>query len=92
MIYFKHKDEATVQQVAMEFALRLRQIFGERVMGPSKPSIGKIATYFMQTIMLKIEANASMSKVKVLLTSVYEGLAPDPRMKSTQLYYDVDPA
>jgi primosomal protein N' (replication factor Y) len=92
IIYFKHKDEQTVQQVAIEFALRLRQIFGERVMGPSKPSIGKIATYYMQTIMLKIEANASMSKVKTLLNSVYESLAPDPRMKSTQLYYDVDPA
>jgi primosomal protein N' (replication factor Y) len=90
-MYLKNKDEHIVRQVAAEYATRLRQIFGERVMGPCKPSVGRIATYFLQTVMLKVEANASMVKVKVLLAQVFEQMAHDPRMKSTQLYYDVDP-
>jgi primosomal protein N' (replication factor Y) len=91
VMYLKNKDEHIVRQVAAEYATRLRQIFGERVMGPCKPSVGRIATYFLQTVMLKVEANASMVKVKVLLAQVFEQMAHDPRMKSTQLYYDVDP-
>ncbi len=46
----------------------------------------------LQCIMLKIESTASMSKVKRILRTIYESLARDPRIKSSVIYYDVDPA
>ena len=42
--------------------------------------------------MLKIENEWSMPKVKAKLRELYEQmLAADTRMKSTRLYFDVDP-
>ncbi len=90
-IYLKNKDKATVDSVAVAYTQKLREVFGPRVLGPEQPPVGRISTYYFQTIMLKIEATASMRKVKELLRSVYASMASDHRMKSTQLYYDVDP-
>ena len=41
--------------------------------------------------MLKVEAGASMKKVKNILRGVYEQIAQTPEMKGTIVYYDVDP-
>lgn len=51
-----------------------------------------MALWYLQCIMLKIEANASMKKVKALLRQVYELMAQLPEMRGAQIYYDVDPA
>lgn len=91
IMYLKNKDEHTVNDHASHYAIRLRQIFGSRVLGPVKPSIGKVANYHIQTIMLKIESNASMSKVKNILFQIYEEMARDRSLQGTIIYYDVDP-
>ena len=88
----KNKDANTVDQAALLYAQALRQVFGNRVLGPEKPFVSRVATYFLQSIMLKIEASASMTKVKHILRTIYESLARDPRIKSSIVYYDVDPA
>ncbi|MDE5876564.1 MAG: primosomal protein N' [Muribaculaceae bacterium] len=90
-IYIKHKDAATVDALAVTYTLELRKVFGERVLGPEKPLVSRVATWFLQSIMLKVEANASMRKVKDLLRSVTASLASDSRLKSAIVYYDVDP-
>lgn len=91
-IYLKHKEERTLNELAVAYVLELRKIFGNRVLGPEKPLVGRVANYYIQSVMLKIEANASMRKVKELLRQVYERLSVDKRMRSVILYYDVDPA
>lgn len=91
-IYIKNKDAAVTDSLAVSYAMMLRQIFGDRVLGPEKPYISRVATWYVQQIMLKIESNASMVKVKNILRSIFESMSRDNRMKSSQLYYDVDPA
>lgn len=90
-IYLKHKDERMVNTLAVNYVLELRKIFGNRVLGPEKPIVGRVANYYIQSIMLKMEANASMRKVKDLLRTVYERVSIDKNMRSAILYYDVDP-
>lgn len=90
-IYLKNRDASTVDTVAVRYAMGLRKIFGERVLGPEKPFVSRVANMFIQSIMLKIEANASMTKVKKLLRDFYIEISADPAMKSTTVYYDVDP-
>lgn len=90
-IYLKNKDARTVDEAAVKFSIALRNVFGDRVLGPEKPFVSRVATYYLQSIMLKIETDASMSKVKYILRTIYESLARDPLMKSTIIYYDVDP-
>lgn len=91
-VYLKNKDSATADAAAVTLALALRQVFGERVLGPEKPFVSRVATWYLQSIMLKVEAQASMPKVKAAIRAVYESIAADPRIKSSIIYYDVDPA
>lgn len=91
-IYFKHKDAATVDRLAVMYAQELRKIFGERVLGPEKPFVSRVALWYLQCIMLKVESSASMKKVKDLLHQLYGRLANLPDMRSAVLYYDVDPS
>ena len=90
-IYIKHKDALTADRAAVALALRLREIFGARVLGPEKPFVSRVALWYLQTIMLKMETGVSMKKVKKLLREVYEEAAGEEYMKGTQIYYDVDP-
>lgn len=90
-IYLKNKEADIVDALAVNYALALREIFGERVLGPEKPFVSRVAGWHIQSIMLKIEAGASMPKVKSILRTIYESMVRDRRMKSTQVYYDVDP-
>lgn len=90
-VYIKNKDQNTVDAAAVKLAMALRQVFGNRVLGPEKPFVSRVATYYLQAIMLKVETEASMRKVKYLLRSIYESLARDPLIKTSIVYYDVDP-
>ncbi|MDE6769725.1 MAG: hypothetical protein K2J78_08400 [Muribaculaceae bacterium] len=90
-IYLKNKDAVACDRAAVVLAMALRKVFGERVLGPEKPFVSRIATYYLQSIMLKIEASASMKKVKDLLRSILANIAANPDIKSSIIYYDVDP-
>lgn len=91
-IYLRNKDRAMVDDAAVTLAKKLRETFGTRVLGPEKPFVSRVALWYIQSIMLKIETGASMQKVKALLRSSYESVAGTPSVKSTQIYYDVDPS
>ena len=54
-------------RAATAMTMKLREIFGSRVLGPVKPFVSRVALWYIQSIMLKVEAGASMSKVKRLL-------------------------
>jgi len=90
-IYLKNKDAMACERAAVTFTLELRKVFGQRVLGPEKPFISRVASYYLQSIMLKIEAGASMKKVKDLLRSIYASVSSLPDVKTSAIYYDVDP-
>lgn len=91
MLYVKHHEEAEAARLATRYAGELQKVFGTRVLGPAKPSVARISNYYIQTIMLKIEAVASMIKVKKLLFEIYSRMAADRSFRNAQVYYDVDP-
>lgn len=90
-VYLRNKDAMTVDRAAVLYTKKLREVFGNRVLGPEKPFVSRVALWYIQSIMLKVEAGASMKKVKRILRDIYETAAAWPDMKSTQIYYDVDP-
>lgn len=91
-VYLRNKDSVILDRVAVNYTMKLREVFGNRVLGPEKPFVSRVALWYIQSVMIKIEAGASMVKVKSLLRRIYEQAAAWPEMKSTQVYYDVDPA
>ena len=85
--------------MAQDMAGRLRNLFGNRVLGPDKPPVARIQTLFIRKIVLKVENNAPVARVnnapvarvRSLLTSVQRDVTSDERFKSGLVYYDVDP-
>ncbi len=91
-IYLRHTDEATVAELAVRYSQLLRNTFGNRVLGPEAPPVGRVQQLFIRQVVLKMELQASMTKVKKTLRQLYEQmLTLDGRMKSIRLHYDVDP-
>ena len=91
-IYLKHREDTVVGELAVRYSGLLRQVFGNRVLGPMAPFVARVQNLFIRQITLKMETTASMTKVKKILRDLYEQmLAADARMKAIKLYYDVDP-
>ena len=91
-IYLKHREDATLGELAVRYSGLLRQVFGTRVLGPMAPFVARIQNLYIRQVTLKMETAASMTKVKGILRTLYEQmLAADARMKAVRLYYDVDP-
>ncbi|MGM9868440.1 MAG: primosomal protein N' [Sodaliphilus sp.] len=91
-VYMKHRHEDTLTEISVRYVNMLHQVFGNRVFGPEPPMVARVQNLHIRQIMLKFETEASMVKVKAILRNIYEQLAEtDHRMKSTILYYDVDP-
>lgn len=90
-IYLKHRDAAQLAESSQTYAASLRQIFGTRVNGPQEPAVARIQSMYIRKIMLKLELNASMKKVKEILREQYVSLVSSPLMRGLTVYYDVDP-
>lgn len=90
-IFIKNKNDMAASTAAVVFTKRLREIFGERVLGPERPFVSRVALWYVQQIMLKVEAGASMKKVKALLLAAFASVAHDANIRTSLIYYDVDP-
>ncbi|MDE6377632.1 MAG: primosomal protein N', partial [Duncaniella sp.] len=90
-IFVKHRDPVAVGTMATELANRLRQLLGSRVTGPEEPTVGRVQMMYIRRIMLKIETNASLVKVKELLQRVRIEMINAGRLSGATVYCDVDP-
>ncbi len=87
----KHKDAVINRKAAIMLGNQLRTIFGDRILGPQEPPINRIANYFIQRIVLKIEKKGSPSKVKNLLMEVIHNINARPEYRQVIIQVDVDP-
>ena len=91
-VFLKHKDERRVDSAATEMGGRLRRWFGARVLGPDKPSVSKVRTMFIRKIMLKLEPQIDMAKVRLCLRTAQQQMEQAKPYVSLQIYFDVDPS
>lgn len=92
-IYIKHRDRGALEEISAAYGCRLRELFGNRVFGPEEPQVSRVQALYIRKIMLKVELNASMVKVKGILRETLEDMhrARIQAAKSVIVYYDVDP-
>ena len=90
-VYLKHKNDNTVASAATTLGFKLRIWFGERVLGPDKPSIAKVKSLNIRKIMIKLENGIDIQKVRQYLRKAHSDIMNDKRFKSLVIYYDVDP-
>ena len=90
-VYLKHRKESVLDLAADTMATILRSGLGDRVLGPDKPPIARIQTLYIKKMIVKVEQNASMAKVRDYLLAVQRSIIEDERFRSLIVYYDVDP-
>lgn len=90
-IYLKGRYENRLQQLASDYAVRLRECFGSRVLGPDSPIVGRVKNFHIRKILLKIEREASTAEVRKVLARVQEQMQQHKDFSRLVLYYDVDP-
>lgn len=92
-VWLRHRDRRDLDEIAVAYVSRLRQLFGNRVFGPEEPAVNRVQSLYLRKVMLKIEVNASMKKVKQILRETYEELRNSrlPAARGVIVSYDVDP-
>ncbi len=90
-VYLKHRRDDLVTTAGIELGTRLRQWFGDRVLGPDKPAVSRIKTLSIRKIVLKLESGIDMPRVRQYLALAQQQMLHDKRYSSLQIYYDVDP-
>ena len=87
----RHKDEALVFEAGRALAGDLKNIFGERVLGPQYPIVSRINTYYIQEILLKIERTPQIERMKARLQQCIDRFLSDNRFAKLRVVVDVDP-
>ena len=90
-VYIRHRQEPTAESAAQYAAGLLRQWFGERVLGPDKPSVARVKTLSIRKIVLKLENGIDLAQVRLCLRQAHAQIMQDKRYATLQIYYDVDP-
>jgi primosomal protein N' (replication factor Y) len=87
----KHVELNKASKAAENLALALRQVFGDRVLGPQAPVIGRIQNYHIRQIIIKLERKASPVKAKEMIQMAIHSLLSQPSYRSVIIQIDVDP-
>ena len=90
-VYLKHRQDAVVEAAAAAMGSLLRQWFGNRVLGPDKPSVAKVKQQNIRKLLLKLELGIDMKRVRDYLLLAQRQILADKRFSTLQIYYDVDP-
>jgi len=88
----KHKDPEMVNNQSAYLAVELRKHFGDRVIGPEYPLVGRIRNYYIKSIMLKFEKDAvSIAKAKTIIRDTITQFQTTKLSKGSIVQPDVDP-
>jgi primosomal protein N' (replication factor Y) (superfamily II helicase) len=91
MLRLKHKDADLLNQAANDLAVRLKKIFGSRVLGPEYPIVSRVMNLYLKQILVKFERSSSMISMKTALVRELEGFYGERKYSSVRVIIDVDP-
>ena len=90
-VYLKHAKEQVAETAGIEMGSRLRQLFGDRVLGPDKPAVARVKTLHIRKLVLKLEPSLSGEQVRQCLRYAHNEMAKDKKYATLHVFYDVDP-
>lgn len=90
-VYLKHAKEQVAETAGIELGSRLRQLFGDRVLGPDKPAVARVKTLHIRKLVLKLEPSLSGEQVRQCLRYAHKEMAKDKKYATLHVFYDVDP-
>ena len=90
-VYLKHAKEQVAETAGIELGSRLRQLFGDRVLGPDKPAVARVKTLHIRKLVLKLEPSLSGEQVRQCLRYAHNEMTKDKKYATLHVFYDVDP-
>lgn len=88
-ITLKHREEEKLNEVSATFAVRLRQVFGNRVLGPEYPNVPRVRGLYLKKIMLRFEKSEPIGKAKELILDIAKQI--EKEYSTALISFDVDP-
>ena len=89
-IEFKNKNLLRVQKASIWFGQALQNKFGENVLGPEQPPIGRIRNQFIFNIMVKIPKSQSLETTKKYIANVERRFNSVKEFSGVRINLDVD--
>ncbi|MFW5645055.1 MAG: replication restart helicase PriA [Bacteroidota bacterium] len=90
-IVIKSRDFQEGEKAAVLLGEYLKKSFGNRVLGPQVPVVGRIKNQYLQHILLKIEREASFNKARQILRKKLDYTSQLENFKRVRVNVDVDP-
>lgn len=87
----RDKDANKIDNGAFYIANELKQIFGNRILGPEYPIIKRINNLYLKQITIKIERELSPKKIKAKIHEIIDDFYSKVPFKSIRINIDVDP-
>ncbi|MBN1116308.1 MAG: primosomal protein N' [Bacteroidales bacterium] len=90
-IIIKHGDSKTLREASNKLASELRKLFGNRVLGPEPPVIGRIQNWYINHILIKLNKSQNVGQQKKQIADLSYNLKTHTGYSGLQLFFDVDP-
>jgi primosomal protein N' (replication factor Y) len=89
-LQLKHKDPRILNDAARELAIMLRQILGNRILGPEYPMVSRVRNFYLKNILIKLE-KPDLKKHKTQISKTIVTFRGQAAFKSIRGAVDVDP-
>src|SRR5690554_4130281 len=89
-IEFKDKNLTRVQNASFWFAKALQSKFGENILGPEQPSVGRVRNKFIFNIMMKVPPTQALEATKKYISNVARSFYTIKEFASVRVNLDVD--
>ena len=89
-IVLKHKDFIKVDTAANWMGKSLVNSFGDQVLGPTSPAIGRIRNKYIKSILIKLPVQISLQQSKKQIQRIKDSFMAIPDFRAVQVIVDVD--
>jgi len=86
----KHRDRELLDKIAAGVAFELRRHLGTMILGPEYPQVMQVQKWFIKSILVKINRETSVTRVKELIAATIEN-ALKVNGSAFRISVDVDP-
>lgn len=91
-VTIKHRQADISREAAEVLAIELKNLFGNRILGPTVPTVSRIRNQFLQVIFIKMERDLRLiNSVKEALLSFQAGIVKRKLLSTVRIIIDVDP-
>ena len=90
-ITLKHRDSDILNEASADFAGKLRQVFGTRVLGPEYPSVTRVRGLYLKKVLLRFERTEAIKQAKSIILDIADKEQHNKAYSSLQIHFDVDP-